>query len=138
MVLLSVYAVGLEFAKLRYETIIFNNHTIINHYVLQCPFCHKDSEIADIVDKRFCLENTCTGEKQQLKRDHAYYYQVCTCVYMYDVNTRSLLCTWMYAPPFSFYLHYSCRFKHNCIVVEPSTVTSLCTPIKGFTLRGSC
>ncbi|XP_046856173.1 uncharacterized protein LOC124449282 [Xenia sp. Carnegie-2017] len=43
---------------------------------IKCPFCHKDETIETSTDDRlFCIEVKSDGTKQ-LKRTHAYYYQV--------------------------------------------------------------
>lgn len=72
---------------------------------LQCPYCHRNESIEDAADSpQFCLEETREGG-YQLKRSHAYYFQVCmhlsflmhvhdtfgTCVhacvaFMYDIH----------------------------------------------------
>ena len=44
---------------------------------MQCPFCHKSDTIDDATEDRgFCVEKLPDG-RNQLKRKHAYYYQVC-------------------------------------------------------------
>jgi hypothetical protein len=45
---------------------------------VKCPYCHRDDTIEDAVeDGKFCLEKLSNTEDHfQLKRDHAYYYQV--------------------------------------------------------------
>ena len=43
---------------------------------VKCPFCIKDTEIEEGLNKKgFCLTKNYPGQTQ-LSRDHAYYYQV--------------------------------------------------------------
>ena len=43
---------------------------------VKCPFCIKDTEIEEGLNKKgFCLTKNDPGQTQ-LSRDHAYYYQV--------------------------------------------------------------
>ena len=46
---------------------------------LQCPYCKKDVSVSEAAeDTQFCLEELTEGG-YQLKRTHAYFYQVCVC-----------------------------------------------------------
>lgn len=43
----------------------------------QCPHCKRDTSVSEAAeDSNFCLEELTEGQ-YQLKRTHAYFYQVC-------------------------------------------------------------
>lgn len=59
--------------------------------ILQCPFCHKNDTVdAATEDKTFCIEKVPDG-RNQLKRNHASYYQVHFAILLYTVLLITIL-----------------------------------------------
>ena len=94
--------------------------TIALSYHLQCSFCHKDDSIADCTqDSHFCLTQKDDG--LELKRDHAYFYQVC---FNYTLMKTSNACVHFY------------RSNANCSVQRGAIVTSSCGQSRKYTQNG--
>ena len=55
-----------------------------NSFHMQCPHCQCNESVSEAVENpKFCLEEM--GGSYQLKKSHAYYYQVLACMYNYSI-----------------------------------------------------
>ena len=53
---------------------------------MQCPHCQRDESVSEAVGSpKFCSEEI--GGSYQLKKSHAYYYQVLACIIIQFVGT---------------------------------------------------